>query len=141
MKTRIMGKVSFSQPVQLYEIENKHGMQLSVMTFGARIVGLKVPDANGHLVDVVRGLATLEGEELAYLFTSVRRPSHCLFVDYQKDEFYFGAVVGRVAGRISPSTVTIEGKSHNLIPNTQNVHMNGGKNGFDTVKHGSSSMK
>ena len=61
MKTRVFGKIAFNQPVQLYELENKHGMQLSIISLGARIVGLKVPNLNGELVDVVRGFKTLEG--------------------------------------------------------------------------------
>ncbi|OQV24537.1 Aldose 1-epimerase [Hypsibius exemplaris] len=113
LKTRIFGHAAFSQPVQLYQLTNKHGMELSVISFGARIIGLKVPGLNGQMVDVVRGFKKFE--------------------DYQTDEFYFGAIVGRVAGRIHPSTVKIAGKAVHLVPNTQNVHHNGGKNGFDTA--------
>jgi hypothetical protein len=61
MRTQTFGKMAFSPPIQLYEIENKHGAVLSVINYGARIVGLKVPSINGELVDVVRGLKTLEG--------------------------------------------------------------------------------
>lgn len=44
--------------------------------------------------------------------------------------------MGRVASRVHPNTVDIAGKQFVLVPNTDMVHHNGGKNGFDTVsKH------
>ena len=61
MRTQHFGKMPFSAPVQLYEIENKNGMILSVINYGARIVGLKVPSLSGKMVDVVCGFKTLEG--------------------------------------------------------------------------------
>lgn len=61
MRTQLFGKMPFSAPVQLYEIENKNGMVLSVINYGARIVGLKVPSLTGKVVDVVCGFKTLEG--------------------------------------------------------------------------------
>ncbi|OWA50659.1 Aldose 1-epimerase [Hypsibius exemplaris] len=103
--------MAFSQPIQLYEIENQHGAVLSIINYGARIIGLKVPSLQGGLVDVVCGLKSLE--------------------DYEKDDLYFGAIVGRCAGRIAPPLVTIDGKSHHLTANSGDVHLHGGLNGFD----------
>lgn len=62
MHTKVYGKLAFSQPVQLYQLSNKHGMELSVISYGARVIGLKVPSVTGELVDVVRGLKDFEGE-------------------------------------------------------------------------------
>lgn len=111
MRTQHFGKMPFSAPVQLYEIENKNGMILSVINYGARIVGLKVPSLSGKMVDVVCGFKTLE--------------------DYQKDEFYFGAIVGRVGGRIFPTSVMIGNRGYNLTNNHGDSQLHGGVNGFD----------
>ncbi|XP_055337565.1 galactose mutarotase-like [Paramacrobiotus metropolitanus] len=113
MRTQTFGKMSFAQAVHMFEIENKHGAVLTVIDYGARIVGLKVPAANDTFVDVVCGFKSLE--------------------DYLKDDLYFGALVGRVAGRTAPATVNIDGRTCNLVANDGNNHLHGGLNGFDKV--------
>ncbi|OWA54099.1 Aldose 1-epimerase [Hypsibius exemplaris] len=112
MRTKVFGKTASShETIQLYEIENKHGMVLSVINYGARIIGLKVPSRHGELIDVVCGFKSLEL--------------------YEKDDGYFGAIVGRCACRVSPPSVMIDGNRYNLTENSGDVHFHGGFNGFD----------
>jgi aldose 1-epimerase len=57
-----------------------------------------------------------------------------LFSDYEKDLLYIGAIVGRVAGRISPPLISIDGRNYHLTANSEGVHLHGGLNGFDKVR-------
>lgn len=81
-----------------------------VITFGAAIRTLCVPDRNGRAVDVVLGYDTL-GE-------------------YETQGGYLGATVGRYANRISGSRFSIRDKSYTLYPNDGENHLHGGKIGY-----------
>src|SRR5438067_1478061 len=54
------GKVD-NTPVDLYVLTNAHGMTAKVMTYGAILTELDVPDRNGKLGDVVLGFDDLKG--------------------------------------------------------------------------------
>jgi aldose 1-epimerase len=97
------------------ELTNKKGMQLKVITFGATITSLKIPMKNGSFIDVVLGFDTLE----AYLNSFNINSSP-----------YFGATVGRYAGRINNSTFSLNGKSIDLNSNNNGNSLHGGNIGF-----------
>ena len=94
----------------LYTIKNGK-FSVSVSDFGATVVHLFVPDANGELTDVVIGLASAE--------------------DYENDDCYFGATVGRFANRIPKGRFTLGKKEYSLFVNDGPNHMHGGKVGFN----------
>jgi aldose 1-epimerase len=75
------------------------------------VTSLLVPDRNGHVDDVVLGYGNLEG--------------------YIAGGFYFGAITGRVAGRIPNATFTLDGESYNLASNDPPNHLHGGIEGFN----------
>lgn len=85
---------------------------LEVIAYGAIVTQLKVPDRNGRLADVVLGFNTLD----------------C----YLADRAYMGAVVGRVAGRITEGRFTLEGITYELARNEPPNHLHGGRAGFNT---------
>lgn len=105
--------------INSYRLSNSNGMQLKVMNYGATITELKIPLKNGDLVDVVLGFNTLDG----YLksFNLVAPP-------------YFGAMVGRYAGRINNSTFNLNGERFQLNSNNKNHSIHGGKKGFSQKK-------
>ena len=41
--------------VELYELTNKHGMKVSIITYGGTITKIEVPDKNDDFGDVVLG--------------------------------------------------------------------------------------
>jgi aldose 1-epimerase len=90
-------------------------MQMKVITYGATITSLKIPLKNGDFLDVVLGFDTLE----AYLnsFNLKSAP-------------YFGATVGRYAGRINNSTFELNGKAIHLNSNNNGHSLHGGNIGF-----------
>ena len=84
-----------------------------VMTYGAILTELHVPDRDGKPGDVVLGFDTLEG--------------------YLAGHPYFGATVGRVANRIARGKFTLDGKDYTLAVNNGPNTLHGGLKGFDKV--------
>jgi aldose 1-epimerase len=99
--------------VFIYRLTNAHGMEVRVMSYGATIVSLRVPDRNAQSDDVVLGFDTLNG--------------------YLAPEPYFGAVVGRYGNRIAKGQFTLDGTTYHLATNNGPNHLHGGVKGFDKV--------
>jgi aldose 1-epimerase len=98
-------------PVHLYLLENGKGMRAILTNYGARMVGLMLPDRKGGMVDVVCGFSSLKG----YLLSG---------------EKYYGAVVGRYANRIARARFRFDGKTYRLMANNGPNQLHGGPNGF-----------
>lgn len=102
-----------SQHVDIYTLTNANGLVLKVMTYGAIITELHVPDRTGKLADVVVGFENLDG--------------------YLTGNQFFGATVGRVANRIRNAKFKLEGKEYTLASNDKPHHLHGGAKGWDKV--------
>ncbi|MBR5528895.1 MAG: galactose mutarotase [Oscillospiraceae bacterium] len=89
---------------------HKGKISCEVITYGAALRSLVVPDRNGKPVDVVLGYDTLE--------------------QYVSETGYFGATVGRVANRIARGTFSLHDRTYNLPINNGNNHLHGGVCGF-----------
>ena len=99
--------------VDLYTLTNADGLVCKIITYGAVITELHVPDRTGRMGDVVLGF-----DNLAQYLTE----SPC-----------FGAVFGRVANRIAKGRFTIDGKTYTLAINNAPNTLHGGIKGFDKV--------
>lgn len=99
--------------VSEYTLMNGSGMQVSVINYGGIITSLKVPDRQNELVDVVLGYDNLDG--------------------YLNDTAYLGAIIGRVANRISNAKFSIDGKEYRVPANIGSNCLHGGDNGFNTA--------
>jgi aldose 1-epimerase len=105
------GKTSDGQSVDRYTLTNKNGMVAKIMTYGAIVTEVHVPDKDGKMADVVLGFDNLK--------------------QYIKDSPYFGAIAGRYANRIAKGTFTLDGKEYHLAINNGPNSLHGGKVGFD----------
>ena len=106
----------------MFTLTNAHGLEVRVITYGAIIVSLRVPDRAGRLDDVVLGFDDLDG----YLS---RRP-------------YFGAVVGRYANRIAGGRFTLDGAYISSPSTTARTTCTAASRGFDKVIwHGGASRR
>ena len=103
------------EAVDSYELTNKNGMQLKVVTYGAAITSLKMPLKSGEMVDVVLGFDTLEAYIKSFDLESAP---------------YLGATVGRFAGRIKDGAFSLNGKKNHLNKNNNNNSLHGGNTGF-----------
>lgn len=99
--------------VSLFNLKNKNGFLCQITNFGARIVSLVVLNKQNKFVDVVLGFESID--------------------EYQKDDKYFGAIVGRYANRIAKSNFVLDGKYHPLYTNNGPNTLHGGQKGFDKV--------
>jgi aldose 1-epimerase len=106
------GKTPDGTPVELWILKNG-GITAKVMTYGAIVTELDVPDRQGKPGDVVLGFDSLEG--------------------YLAGHPYFGAAVGRVANRIAKGKFTLDGREYSLAVNNGPNTLHGGLKGFDKV--------
>jgi len=97
--------------IDLYTLTNKNNMQVMISTFGGTIVSIKTPDKTGMLIDVALGYDKLE--------------------NYETQDKYIGALIGRHGNRIQKGHFTLNGKKFQLYCNDGNNHLHGGKIGFD----------
>ncbi|WP_078550749.1 aldose epimerase family protein [Litchfieldia alkalitelluris] len=96
-----------------YTLKNNNGMELSCINFGCVITSIKTKDRHGNLENVVLGYDTFE--------------------EYKVNPPFFGAVCGRVAGRISNAQFELEGTSYELVKNDGSNHLHGGSIGYSHV--------
>ena len=111
MEKAIFGKSSDGESVEIYTLINRSGVKAKVMTYGALLTELHVPDRNGTLADVVLGFDNLES--------------------YLKGHPHFGCTTGRFANRIASGKFTLNGKDFTLAVNNGPNHLHGGIKGID----------
>jgi len=106
------GKTADGAAVELYTLTNGR-ITAKVMTYGAILTELDVPDRRGKAADVVLGFDTLDG--------------------YLKAHPYFGSTVGRVANRVGGAKFSLDGKDYKVAANNGPNSLHGGLKGFDKV--------
>ncbi|WP_080238825.1 aldose epimerase family protein [Spirosoma rigui] len=98
--------------VSLFILKNKN-VQVAITNYGARIVGLLVPDKMGRQTDVAPGFSDLAA--------------------YQKaNEPFFGPIVGRFGNRIGKGNFTLDGKTYQTELNNNGNTLHSGPSGFHT---------
>ena len=115
VEKRFFAKSNDGTHVNTFILKNDKNIEIEIIEFGAIVRCLRVPDKFGIIKDVVLGFDSLK--------------------EYENDNSYFGALIGRVANRIGNASVVINGKEYKLAPNTMpdfgNNHLHGGINGFN----------
>lgn len=111
MNSHPFGTLPTGETVERYTLSNAAGSSLEVITFGGIITALRMPDAQGALADVVLGYDKLE--------------------PYLERHPYFGAIIGRIAGRVSRGQLSLDGQEYQLVCNDAPNHLHGGITGFD----------
>ncbi len=101
--------------IKTYTLKNKNGALLKITNYGATIVSLEVLNKFNKLTNVVVGLNNIEDYVAAA---------------YQSHGLYLGSTIGRYAGRISNNGFELSEKKYKLYAEN-NVHLHGGKEGFD----------
>jgi aldose 1-epimerase len=111
LNSQSYGFLPNGQAVEAWTLAVPHGLTLEVITYGGIVTRLLVPDRNGDLDDVVLGCPDLDS--------------------YLAGHPYFGAITGRVAGRITGAAFFLEGETYRLARNDPPNHLHGGIHGFD----------
>lgn len=100
--------------VDLFYLKNSNDYYAAITNYGARMVGLWVPQANGTFTDVVLGFDKLQ-----------------TYVD--AEERFFGAIVGRFGNRIAKGRFSLDGVDYQLDVNNGVNTLHGGSKGFHSV--------
>lgn len=102
-----------NKPIQSYTLVNDHGIEITAINYGCIITKILTPDKAGNYENIVLGYDSL--------------------ADYEKNPAFFGAICGRVAGRIKEGSFELDGQEYTLVKNDNGNHLHGGMNGFDKV--------
>ena len=110
---RMYGTTASGEEVKEYLLQNEAGIEARLISYGATLTSLRVPDRDGVRADVVLGYDDLAAVE--------------------NDGIYSGCIVGRFANRISGAAFTLDGKEYPLAANfSGGHHLHGGEVGFNS---------
>jgi aldose 1-epimerase len=107
------GTLPDGRPVEALTLRNERGVAATVITYGAALQALTMPDRGGRSADVILGYPTLEG--------------------YLAKSEYFGGTVGRFANRLAHGKFVLDGKTYQTPQNDNGNSLHGGERGFDKV--------
>lgn len=102
------------QDVHQVTLAGDRGLRAEILTYGARLAELWVPDRSGALADIVLGFESL--------------------ADWVKHGTYVGATCGRYSNRIAAGQFNLDGRTIQVDRNEGQQHLHGGRSGLDT-KH------
>lgn len=108
------GRLPDGALVRQFTLRNEKGMSAKIITYGAIIADLQVPDRTGATTNVISGADTLDA------FVTGRGVAAAV-------------VLGRVANRIAGGKFIIDGVEHKVTVNAAPHHIHGGRRGFDKV--------
>jgi aldose 1-epimerase len=111
MTRDVFGTLPDGRAVERVVLRGDDGFEAHVITFGAALQALIVPDASGNCDDVVLGYDDLDG--------------------FLRERRFFGATVGRYANRIADARFSLDGQVVQLAANNGPHALHGGPNGFD----------
>ncbi|WP_195340534.1 aldose epimerase family protein [Fusobacterium sp. 1001295B_180824_G3] len=95
------------EEIKVYILENEF-LKVELLNLGAIIKKIELKNKNGNKKNIVLGYDDIE--------------------KYRENPIYFGAVIGRTAGRIKDSKLKINNKIFNLDTNNDGNTLHGGKN-------------
>ena len=107
----LFGKLPDGKEVHQYTLTSSSGSKVSIISYGAIVTSIVVPNRNGKFEDVVLGYDTLQ----------------C----YINDNTFLGSIVGRYGNRIGKGSFQLEGKTYQLATNNGENHLHGGIVGFN----------
>lgn len=107
------GRLADGTPIEAVTLSNANGISARIITLGAAIQALAVPDREGKAGDIVLGYRTA--------------------AEYLATPQYFGVTVGRYANRIDEGRFSLDGHEYSLERNDGPNHLHGGLKGFDKV--------
>ncbi|WP_442915269.1 aldose epimerase family protein [Maribacter sp. PR1] len=105
------GETKDGEKVTMFSLKNVGGIEVDIITYGGRITSLRTPDSEGNMENVVLGFDDL--------------------VQYEKDNPFFGALIGRYGNRIAKGKFSIGEEAYTLAQNNGENSLHGGLKGFD----------
>ncbi len=110
----LFGRAADGATIDAYTLTNKHQATAKIITYGAILADLAIPNDKGELAHVVRQ-ATFSEE------------------NYKRGFPQAAAIIGRVANRIANASFTLDGHDYALAANAKPHTIHGGVKGFAKV--------
>lgn len=110
VEKKLFGVTKDGFDIYAYTITNKRGIAVTVLDYGATLQSVVLPH-KGERVDILLGYDTVE--------------------EYERNDGYLGASIGRFAGRIPDSILRIGDQTYPVTANEGKNQLHGGKIGFD----------
>lgn len=101
------------QDITAITLRNESGFALTAINYGATLIAWDTPDKDGQFRNIVLGFDNWD--------------------DYAQNHTYYGATIGRIAGRIGKGRFTLDGKDYQLETNQKGNHLHGGIRGLDQL--------
>jgi Galactose mutarotase and related enzymes len=111
VEKKSFGKLPDGTAVEQYVLHSAKGAVAKLITYGATLTELWVPDKSGKNADVVLGFDNLAA--------------------YTGDHPFFGATIGRYGNRIAKGKFSLDGHEYSLFLNNGPNSLHGGKEGFN----------
>ncbi|XP_052057648.1 galactose mutarotase-like [Mytilus californianus] len=108
------GKTKDGLSVKRFTLKNQNNVTIRIISYGAIVTDILVPDRKGNVQDINLGFDDIKGYE-------------------SPRQRYFGALCGRVVNRIADGKFTLDGTEYKLAINNGPNHLHGGLKGFDKV--------
>ncbi len=105
----VWGHTEAGEPVHRFTIATA-GIEADIMTFGAAITALRIPDPAGRVANIVLGLPDVAA--------------------YEAHSPHFGAIAGRYANRIAHGRFTLDGQDYQITRSNGAHALHGGTKGF-----------
>jgi len=106
------GTTSDGRAVTEFVLESARGMRVHIIDLGATVTAVMMPDRAGKSANICLGHDNLAG--------------------WEKNDTFFGCIVGRVANRIRDGRFELDGKVYGVARNVLGKHhLHGGIKGFD----------
>jgi aldose 1-epimerase len=106
----VVGEIR-GKKVERFVLKNPDGIEVSLLSYGANLSSVRMPDKEGSVGEITLGFDSLD--------------------EYLGSHPYFGATIGRYANRIGRGEFSLEGRDYVLAKNNGPNHLHGGITGFD----------
>ncbi|WP_288129364.1 aldose epimerase family protein [Microbulbifer sp.] len=110
-KRDTFGTLPGGEKVESVTLTGENGVSAVIITYGATLQALNVPDRNGRVADITLGHDALAG--------------------YLEQPNYWGQTIGRYANRIAGGRFVLDGEKYQLSRNDDDNSLHGGVEGFD----------
>jgi aldose 1-epimerase len=110
-RVEAFGQTAKGHAVAKITMVNDRNMTVSLISYGATITAINVPDRTGQSRNVVLSLSDM--------------------ASYERTQRRWGSIIGRYAGRIANAQFTLDGRVAHLEPGRNGVTLHGGNDGYD----------
>lgn len=106
------GEIKDGRKVKRFTLTNKNNITVRIISYGATITDILMPDKNGVILDISLGFDTA--------------------AEYEDRHTKIGAALGRITERLKGAKFTIDGVEYNVSANEGQNQVHGGFYGFDS---------